>query len=104
MATVRSSTHPSSLSRSTKAAVQGRAMKGLFGLKNPMSGLGLRCARDVRGQTEAEPAIPAMTSRRFIRSPLRRGHELACERGRAIQLALGRAPLDRDVLALDHAS
>ena len=53
-----------------KACEQGRVSP----LRNPITGIGGCCARAARGHAVAA-AIPAMTSRRLIRSPHRRGRE-----------------------------
>jgi hypothetical protein len=72
MATVCFSLHPRSRSRCTKAAVHGPAAERVFGLKKPIVGSSLACAHAARGHAAAPPTSD-INSRRFTRSPRRRG-------------------------------
>ena len=54
-------------------------------LKNPITGIAGCCARAASGQAAAAPPSSVMNSRRFIRSPRRRGRAAsAARRGRAL--------------------
>jgi hypothetical protein len=62
---VRPSTHPSSRSRCTKAAVHALMAEADAGPKNPIIG-GVCCAPAASGQTAAAPPRAKMNSRRFM--------------------------------------
>ena len=85
IATLRPSTQPSSRRRCTNAAVHRLWTEGVFAPKNPMVGSFCRLLRPRRERPRAAaPPSSVMNSRRFIRSPRRRGRAESVEfRGRA---------------------
>ena len=73
IATVRPSIQPSSRSRCTKAAIHGLQAEGVLAPRNPMVGSLLGCCARAASGHAAAPPSSVMNSRRFIRSPRRRG-------------------------------
>ena len=65
-----------------------RIVSGDLGLRNPITGIAGCCARAASGHAAAAPPSSVMNSRRFIRSPRRRGRAASAARSRPSALAV----------------